>query len=303
MPRKKPGPPAHRPATPENDPHLLDEFSHQDLGAWKRKSLLLTQYRVKQFYELESLREIHRTELTEALRSRGLVSQNVKGWTRIVDYRYTLHPLSAKGSLRKGGRFNIGNDLDEDRFAPFPALYLASNYETAYAECFGPPVAGASLQPHELALRRSSSFTSVSLTGDVHGLFDLRDADSVKNFAQVISKFAMNRELQQMARKLNMKGSLLIHSARDLYKSLLGNWRDMPVQYGLPSNSQVFARFLRLAGFEGVVYSSTKGEGDCVAIFMDQLDASDTVIELSDHSPAEVEITRLDSTTATALYS
>jgi len=158
VPRKKSRPPpSPRPATSKNDPYLLDEFSHQDLGTWKRKSLLLSQYRVKQFYELESLREIHRSELSEALRSHGQASQAIKGWTRIVDYRYSLEPLSAKGSIEKAGRFNIGKDLDVDLFAPFPALYIASNYDTAYAECFGPPLPGAALQPHELALRKSKN--------------------------------------------------------------------------------------------------------------------------------------------------
>ena len=301
-PKKREAPPPRRPATPKNDPFLLDEFSHQDLSVWKRKSALLNQYRVKQFYELESLREIHREELTDALRSHDSVSIEVTGWTRIVDYRYSLEPLSAKGSLENGGRFNIGGDLESDIFAPFPALYLASNYDTAYAECFGPPVPGSALKPHELALRKSSSFTSVALTGVIHGLFDLRSASMLTPFSRVIGNFSMNKELQQLARKLDMKGPLLIHTGRDLYKSLLGNWRDMPMQYGLPSNSQVFARFLKQAGFEGVVYPSTKGEGDCIALFLDQLDASDTYVELADRPPPEVAFTHLDADTATALY-
>jgi RES domain-containing protein len=302
VPRKKSRTPPRRPATPKNDPYLLDEFSHQDLGAWKRNSALLHQYRVKQFYELESLREIHRSALSDALRTHGYVSMTVKGWTRIVDYRYSLEPLSAKGSMGKGGRFNIGRDLDLDLFAAFPALYMASNYDTAYAERFGPPIPGSSIQPHELALRHSSSFSNVALTGEIHCLFDLRDPSTVKEFSQIIGKFRMNKELQQIARKLDMKGSLLIYTGKDLYKSLLGNWRDMPVQYGLPSNSQVFARFLRQAGFEGVIYPSTKGEGECIALFLDQLDGSDAVIELADKPPPQVVITRLDAKTATDLY-
>jgi hypothetical protein len=124
----------------------------------------------------------------------------------------------------------------------------------------------------------------------------------VKEFSQIIGKFRMNKELQQIARKLDMKGSLLIYTGKDLYKSLLGNWWDMPVQYGLPSNSQVFARFLRQAGFEGVIYPSTKGEGECIALFLDQLDGSDAVIELADKPPPQVVITRLDAKTATDLY-
>jgi len=301
VPRKR-RPPAHRPATPKNDPYLLDEFSHQDLSAWKRKSALLNQYRVKQFYELESLREIHRQELSDALRSHPPVSLEINGWTRLIDYCYTLSPLSAEGSMKKGGRFNVGRDLDVDLFAPFPALYLASDYETAYAERFGAPPSDASPQPHELALRGSRSFTSVSLSGQLYDLFDLRESDTVKGFARVISKFSMNKELQQMARKLDMRGPLLISTQGNLYKSLLGNWRDMPMQYGLPANSQVFARFLRQANFEGVIYPSTKGEGSCIALFLDRLDGSDAYLGLSDRAPPEVTETRLDAKTAARLY-
>ena len=99
-----------------------------------------------------------------------------------------------------------------------------------------------------------------------------------------------------------MKGPLLIHTGKDLYKSLLGNWRDMPMQYGLPSNSQVFARCLKQAGFEGVIYPSTKGEGECIAFFLDQLDGSDSFVELLDRPPSQVSITRLDAETAADLY-
>jgi len=248
VPRKKRrAPPTIRLDTP--DAFLLDEFSHRDLRTWKRESTLLNQYRFKQFYELESLREIHRSELSEALRSHAQVSENIKGWIRIIDYRYSLEPLSAKGSIEKGGRFNIGKDLNVDLFAPFPALYLASNYETAYAERFDTPAPGAELQPHELALRKSNSFTNVALKGQIDGLFDLREPSSLEEFARIIGRFRMNKELQQIARQLDMKGPLLIQNAKDLHESLLGNWREMPKQYGLPSNSQVFARFLKQTGF------------------------------------------------------
>lgn len=138
MPRKRGAPRRpQRPATPRNDPYLLDEFSHQDLSTWKRNSALLQEYRIKQFYELQSLRELHRDQLIQALRDQGDCRETLAGWTRIVDYKYSLEPLSAKGSLRAGGRFNIGTDLDAAQLAPFPALYIASDYPTAYAERFG----------------------------------------------------------------------------------------------------------------------------------------------------------------------
>ena len=154
---------------------------------------------------------------------------------------------------------------------------------------------------HELALRRSSSFSSVALNGDVRALFDLRDSISIKGFAQIIGKFRLNKELQELARMLGMRGPLLLASSRDLHGDLLGNWQGMPSQYGLPANSQLFARFLQHADFEGVIYPSTKGAGDCIALFPEQMDDSDSWIELADESPPEI-ITRLDSSTAGKLY-
>ncbi len=304
MPRKKRGslPPPRLPATPRNDPYLLDEFSHQDLRTWKRSSELLNEYRVKQFYELESLRELHKPELSEALRKHGQVDISVDGWARIVNFQYSSEPLSTTGSLLHGGRFNIGKDLDPSRFPPFPALYIAERYETAYAERFGSPPVGSGLQPHELALRDSKSFLNVALTGHVNGLFDLRDKKQLRDFCSIIAKFQMGQELRLLAKRLGMRGPLLVGTPKDLHSSLLGNWRDMPVQYNLPSNSQVFARFLQQAGYEGVLYPSTRGNGLCVALFPNQLSGSDTHVELADKAPPEVSVTRLDSVTSTTLY-
>ena len=61
-------------------------------------------------------------------------------WVRVVDYQFTNHPLSTAGSVKSmtGGRFNIG-DIDPMKFAPFPALYLASDRDTALAETLGQP--------------------------------------------------------------------------------------------------------------------------------------------------------------------
>ena len=116
-----------------------------------------------------------------------------------MDYRYSLEPLSAKGSLAHGGRFNVGQNIDSSRFSSFPCLYVAEDYDTA-------------------------------------------------------------------------------------------------------ANSQIFARFLKEAGFEGVLYRSTKCRGLCAALFPDNLGGSDSYIELADRAPPEVKIKRLDHNTAGLLY-
>ena len=305
MPRKKRGLPARRiaSATPKNDSLLLDEFSHQDLIKWQRNSALLHEYRVRQFYELESLRELHRADLIGALENVPIKNQSVSGWSRIVDYRYSLEPLSVKGSLVHGGRFNVGKNLGRNRFSSFPCLYVAEDYNTAYAERFGLPLAkGPGLKPHELSLQSSKSFTNVNLRGEIHGLFDLRDQKYLKQFAKVLSKFKTTNEQRELARKLGLSGPLLLTSPKDLFKSFLGSWTDMPSQYGLPANSQIFARFLKEAGFEGVLYRSTKSTGLCVALFPDSLGGSDSYVELADRAPPEVKTKRLDHSTADFPY-
>ncbi len=150
MPRKKRAKPRPskrtRTAGVRDDRYLLDEFTTQDLRRWKRNSSLLNEYRIRQFYELESLRELGREALVDALKHAPYEHLSVDGWVRIVSFRYSEQPLSAQGSLLGGGRFNVGSNLDHSRFSPFPALYIATDYNTAYAERFGaPPTSGAGL--------------------------------------------------------------------------------------------------------------------------------------------------------------
>lgn len=72
------------------------------------------------------------------------------------------------------------------------------------------------------------------------------------------------------------------------------------MQFGMPSPSQIFAELVRAAGFEGVLYESTKGPGRCLAIFPEAL-TDDSYVELADAVPEPIKHTRLDSTTAEAL--
>jgi hypothetical protein len=52
------------------------------------------------------------------------------------------------------------------------------------------------------------------------------------------------------------------------------------------------------AGFDAVVYPSTKGPGQCVAVFVENLVASESFLELADDGPAGVTMKRLDKDTA-----
>jgi len=46
---------------------------------------------------------------------------------------------------------------------------------------------------------------------------------------------------------------------------------------------------------EGVLYPSAKGRKKCLAIFTENLDGSDSFVELADPAPPGVPHTRLDS--------
>jgi len=148
---------------------ILDQFSTADLRAWQKASDSIEEFHVRLYYHLEGLRNVHRREIIKSLQSATLICEELERWVRIVDYKYSLKPLSAMGSLISGGRFNIGNDINPSAFPPFAALYVAENYSTAHAEKFGIPDTDErdGLSGSELALRKPSSFTSVNISGRV----------------------------------------------------------------------------------------------------------------------------------------
>ncbi|CAN5333672.1 hypothetical protein BH24PSE2_BH24PSE2_20940 [soil metagenome] len=279
--------------------NLLDRFSHAELRAWRNAAEELKEYRLQQHFLLEGLRAVHDDELRDALLSAKSATVSADGWIRIVDYRYSLEPLSTRGSLHSGGRFNVGIDIDPSRFPAFPALYLAEDYETAYVEKFGgnDPESTDRLAGHEYALRNPSSFTSFRLAGKVDNVFDVGSMVNVKSFAGVLRKFEMPAELKSMARRLQVPKPWLISTASQLVL-LATNWRFWPVQYGIPSNPQVFGGLLMDAGFEAVLYPSTKGSGRCLALFTRNLSASESVVKLKDQPPAGVQYPQLNKHTS-----
>jgi len=280
--------------------HLLDQFSQSDLHTWRYAAAGIEEYYVCLFYHLEGLRQLHIEELCNALRSSGGITQNMDGWCRIVDYSYSLDPLSAKGSLISGGRFNIGTDIDRSPQSQFPALYCAENYKTAYLEKFGASEIGkgSGFAGHEFALRSPASFSAVRLNGTVNNIFDLRSDYNLKSFVKIIRHFDLTKELKFLAKSLHIPTPWLVTTVLHLKKTFLQpEWRNWPAQFGIPSNPQVFGNLLRNAGFEGVLYPSSKGNENCLAIFLDNLTGSDSFVELADEVPAGVSNTRLDSET------
>lgn len=277
---------------------ILDEFSTADLNRWQRFSELDQEYQIKLYYHLEALRAMHYDQLVASLEKYRGTSSSASNWWRMVDLRYSDNPLSPKGSVLVGGRFNIGNVLAKTRrLEPFPVLYIAENEETARSEKFGNPAPGSGLLNHEFALRTETSYSAVRLEFSLENMFDLTNAAKLVGFTSIISKFKLSRELIQLATKLKIKPPYLVSKASHLRKLLLENkWRYYPAQYDIPSNSQLFGRMLKDAGYEAVIFPSTQNpKHNNIAIFVQNLEKSDSFVKLQDEAGGIIQHTRIDA--------
>lgn len=274
---------------------LLDRFSHANVVAWQKFSDDETRLWVQLYHHLEALRQVHRDELRDALLASKTLVLNRKKLYRIIDWRYSHDPLSPQGSYLNGGRFNIGCDINPTLYPPFPALYLAEDHGTAYAEKFGAPEASSktTFSGHEFALRQPSSFTSVRVAATVERVFDLTKASNLRKFSGVIGGFDVPQELKELSLSVRGHNRMLIQRPVDLKNQLLDTyWRYCPAQFEIPANSQIFGRLLRDAGFQGVWYPSAKGKGRNLALFFENLQATDSTVELLDPAPPNVAMTK-----------
>ncbi|SFN47808.1 RES family NAD+ phosphorylase [Variovorax sp. OV329] len=227
-------------------------------------------------------------------------------WVRIVTYRYGLAPLSSAGSLHGvGGRFNAGTDLDDQTLKAWPCLYIAQDYETAFREKFqlatGDNLGG--LTALDLALTPNASHSTVVLRGQLANVFALNDDKALNAVCRVLRRIKMPEAAVRLQKRLKIssRDNYMIRSPFQLKRALLAqNWRLQPVQFGMPAPSQIFAELIRAAGFEGVLYESTKGPGQCLAIFPEALEDG-SYVELVDPAPEPIKHTRLDCTNSDAL--
>lgn len=270
---------------------LLDTFTEKDLEFWSDRYEDAQRYSDRVYFDLERQRAANHDDLCDALRGAGGIDVDVGGWSRVCDYRWSLTPLSSAGSLNGiGGRFNIGSDLDRARGQQFPALYIAEDVDTAFLEYFGgPPEAHAGgLRVQEFALRLRSSFTTFTLRGRVENVLDLRTSSSLKAFAKIVSTFELSSDTRRFARSIGVPTRILMRTARDIQTRILlapKVWRTEPQLFGIPASNQIFSRYVRDSGFEGVVYPSQQGGNACLAIYPDNL--SGTTIEVTGGTPVQ----------------
>ena len=98
---------------------------------------------------------------------------------------------------------------------------------------------------------------------------DVGDLNALKSCAEVLRQFEMPKSAFSLARALRLKPASLVRSPAGLQRQLLNSdWRVAPVQYGLPSNPQIFGRLCEAAGVHGIIYPSVRdGTRQCLALF------------------------------------
>lgn len=308
MPKKNfPPPPNHGGGTGQNRGILeLDRFNEESLHQWQQLSNDLDRLQAILFFGLEPARRALRAELLEALQKQDGVGVDLANWVRVVTYQYSNEPLSCAGSLHGyGGRFNAGIDLDAHTLDPWPALYLASDYPTAFREKFQIEHDGKidGLSAQELALEHGASHATVFLRGKVTKVFDMTRHAPLDEVGRILSRIKMPEEARRYMKRLRLSpGALfMVKNGKQIHDMVVDqNWRVLPAQFGLPSQSHVMAELIRAAGFEGILYQSTKGTGQCLAIFPETMDGG-SFVELRDNPLPGTQCTRLDGDTSELL--
>jgi RES domain len=279
---------------------LLDAFTDVAAAAWERQAPLVQEYHYRFFFELEAQRAAVQDRMREALATSGTQVVNLQGWGRALDWQYCLNPLSAVGSLKwVGGRFNFGAEIDAERFSPFPALYLAEDLGTALAERLGAQtsVPWSTLSVSDLAFCGESSFTWVSVAGEIKNVFDLTGTDHLQGFVDVIKDFQISAELRALEAELHMRYQTVVSTSDQLLNSLMSDtWRALPTAADIPANPQVFGKLLCSAGFEGVLYRSVHTNRRNLAVFTRQLVNSESEIHVQPPQPPGVILVSLNST-------
>ncbi len=279
---------------------LLEYFSDHELIAWRAKSQDVQAYHYLWFFELEAQRATSQQQLLSALRSVPGVQVDLAGWGRAIQYKYSDRPLSCIGSLKwVGGRFNYGIDIDTSRFTPFPALYLAQDMETGLREMHGltRENSRAGLTASELNLCAANGVAWIAVSGETHNVFDLTHAQNLKRFADVIATFKLSKTVRQVEKKLGAAPLRLIASAAELRDSfMLESWREFPSMMNTPANSQLFGHLLCLAGFEGVLFSSTRTGQRNLALFTRQFKNSSSIVRVL-NPPSSVSGWELNAST------
>lgn len=248
-----------------------------------------------EYSELAKQRLDHWEEIKKSLLSEAIDDYRFKKRFRAVKWRYSNHPLCTLGSLKDpvGGRFNIGN-MNPSLVPMFSALYIAQDKETAEKELLlskNHP----KLSPFDFSLTDSSSISIVAVKGILDTVFDIRGDTKLKRIIKILSKFKFSTSLKKLGNTLKIDPKI-IKTKKQMHKSISNiKWRNIPMDFDVPSNSQIFGQMVRDSGISGVLYYSSITQKECLAIFPTNFKNSSSFIELIDKSPNKKIPRRIDS--------
>ncbi|MBY0414669.1 MAG: RES family NAD+ phosphorylase [Bdellovibrionales bacterium] len=213
-------------------------------------------------------------------------------YCRIVSSEFSNDPLNGAGSVLRppGGRFNLAKTSSLSNY--FIGLYMAEDYETAFAEKFH--------QSNEdqtenllcdFSLRPIESFSYYRTSIKIQNYIDLTTDETLKAFIVAIKDIEAPEYYLSMGKSLNIPVTmatneiLLRKSFFNAEYPLWAAWLDQPAP------SQLFGHYCREAGIEGILYPSVRNPSKKnMVLFPDNFKDSSAVIELLDkapHVPAE----------------
>ena len=182
----------------------------------------------------------------------------------------------------------------------FPGLYLAHDKGTALAELLGRSDTDQPLTSEELALTKPDSVTVVSVSGNLESVLDVRDATNLMGFVNLIKGFRISSALRAKAKKLGLpsSGLILVRTPEVLQEALMKkDWRHWPMQFDVPSASQIFGQIVMDAGSEGILYNSTMTEQPCLVVYPQNFANSPSYVELDGPLPLDTVQRRVDGDT------
>ncbi len=272
--------PQHK-KTPSIDDLLNQYFESEDGKNEKMHEFLQAYYGFLQRSRGEKIDEI-----VEALSAVADTSIN-GNYTRIVQLKYG-DPLSLVGSLTgPGGRFNIGNGMSHAK--PFPSLYIANDFHTAFCECYHypPGYMRGNIGATKMALHNPNDFMTIELSVNIEKCIDLRNKDVLRGFTDVISEIKPTQQFKQWAKELGFFTLKTVQTHGELYKTLLDpeflkNYYSLDV----PSNSQWFGYYCLMTGIQGIIFPSVRDNRGCnIAVLVDNFKDTDSCIKINIDTP------------------
>ena len=96
-------------------------------------------------------------------------------------------------------------------------------------------------------------------------------------------------EINEFARTAGLKPRKLARTIDELINILYEpTWRGWVRQHGLPAGCQTFGKIVWEAQYDAILFRSTRGGGRCLAVYPQNLQKSETRIELAGTPPPDV---------------